>query len=200
MRALLVAMIRWVRGGEEPPPTAVPSIAGGALVPVDRFDFPAIPDLAQPRAAHLADRLDFGPEWARGVVTREPPGMGEPFPVLVPGVDSLGNEVGGIRTVELEAPLATYTPWNLRVGMPGDTTELTRILGTYLPLPRTEAERRAAGDPRPSIERLYPGREAYLRRARAAAERLVERRMLLPDDLDRVTRRAAEEWEWIHSR
>lgn len=200
MRALLVAMIQWVRDGTEPPASAYPSIAGGGLVPLDRYEFPAIPDLLEPRVVHQPDRVDFGPDWSRGLVTLEPPRLGPPFPVLVPRNDSLGNEVGGVRTVELEAPLATFPPWNLRVGMPGDTTELTRILGSYLPLPRTEAERRAARDPRPAIATLYVGREEYLARARAAARSLVASRFLLPDDVERVVGRAAAHWDWIHGR
>lgn len=200
MRALLVRMIDWVRDGAEPPPSAYPRIADGDLVPLDRYRFPAIPDLARPRVAHQPDRLDFGPEWGRGIVSLEPPRVGPAFPVLVPQVDSLGNELGGVRTVELEAPLATYPTWNLRVGLPGDTTELTRILGSYLPLPRTEAERRAARDPRPSIERLYAGRDDYLARARAAARRLVAARVLLEEDVERVVDRAARHWDWIQGR
>jgi hypothetical protein len=200
LRALLVSLIDWVRDGTEPPPSAYPRIDRGDLVPLDDVRLPAIPDLGRPTVAHQPDRLDFGPRWAAGIVDREPPGVGEPFPVLVPQVDSLGNETGGIRSLELEAPLASYLPWNLRRGLPGDTTELTRILGTYLPLPRTEAERRAAADPRPSVERLYAGREAYLARARQAAGALVARRMLLPGDVDRALARAAEHWDWLARR
>ena len=115
-------------------------------------------------------------------------------------MDSLANEVGGVRTVELEAPLASYLPWNLRRGQPGDTTELTRILGTYLPLPRTEAERAAAHDPRPSVASLYRNREDYLARARRAANELVKRRMLLPGDAERAVARAAAQWDWTVGR
>src|SRR6185295_9883017 len=139
----------------------------------------------------------FGPHWAEGVVDREPPGMGPKFPVRVAQVDSLGNEKGGVRVVEIDAPLATYLPWNMRRGLPGDTTELTRILGTYLPLPRTEAERKAAHDPRPSIALLYGTKEAYLVRVNDAARRLIQRRMLLPEDRERAIERAGAQWDWL---
>jgi hypothetical protein len=200
LRALLVGLIGWVRDRTAPPPSHYPRIDRGDLVAIDRLRLPEIPDLGRPAVVHQADRLDFGPRWDRGIIDREPPGLGPPFPALVPQVDSLGNEVGGVRTVELEAPLASYLPWNLRRGLPGDTTELTRILGTYLPLPATAAARAAERDPRPSIAQLYRDRGDYLARARAAALRLVDRRMLLAEDVERAVARAARHWDWLASR
>ncbi len=123
--------------------------------------------------------------------------VGAPFPVLVGQVDSVGNEVGGIRTVELEVPIATYFPWNLRRGMAGDSTELARIIGTWIPFPRSVADRAAAQDPRPAIATAYPDRAGYLARVRRAAEGLVGRRMLLADDVERAVGRAAATWDWI---
>ena len=70
-------------------------------------------------------------------------------------------------------------------------------MGTYIPLPRTEKERRATGDPRPSIESLYPSRPDYLAAAARAAADLVERRLLLPEDALRVLKRAEASWDWI---
>ena len=46
----------------------------------------------------------------------------------------------------------------------------------------TRAEREAAGDPRPSLEERYGGREAYVAKVKAAAEALVAERLLLPAD------------------
>jgi len=65
---------------------------------------------------HEAYRVDYGPRWANGIITLEPPRLGKPFPVRVSQVDADGNEVGGVRSLELLAPLATYTPWSLRRG------------------------------------------------------------------------------------
>ncbi len=200
LRSLLVSLIGWVRDGREPPPSVYPRIDRGQLVPLDRLRLPVIADLGRPTVVHQPDRLDFGPQWNQGIADQEPPGVGTPFPVLVPQVDSLANEVGGIRSVELEVPLASYLPWNLRRGQPGDTAEMTRILGTYLPLPRTDAERAAANDPRPSIASRYPNRPAYLAEARRAAERLVKRRMLLREDVERAVARAAAQWDWTMAR
>src|SRR5207237_769616 len=85
-------------------------------------------------------RRDAGPVRPEGVITVAPPRAGAPCPALVPQVDAFGNELGGVRGVELLVPLATYTPWNLRTGYPASTDELVDFLGTWVPLPRTAAD------------------------------------------------------------
>ena len=126
--------------------------------------------------------------------------LGPPFPSLVAQLDPLGNERGGVRSVEIDAPLATYYPWSLRLGLPGEEHELADFEGTYVPLPWSESERQQRADPRPSIESLYPDRGAYLARVRQVTQDLVERRFLLEEDVERVTRRAAAHWDWLEAR
>jgi hypothetical protein len=197
MRALLVRMVEWVRDGTAPPHSAYPTIAAGLLVSIDRVRFPELPGVDFPMAAHEAYRVSYGPRWwSEGIIDTEPPALGVPFPTLVPQVDELGNELGGLQAVEILAPLATYAPWNLRVGYAGGAGELTDFLGTYIPLAKTEADRRAAGDPRPSIEALYSSKEAYMEVVAQAARSLVERRVLLEEDFEAVVRRAASHWDW----
>lgn len=200
LRALLVAMIEWVRDDRPPPASAYPRIDNGTLVPLDRVDFPDIPGVTFPTVAHRAYRADYGPRWEEGIVTIQPPELGPAFPARVPQVDSLGNELGGLRNVEIRVPVATYTPWHLRRGYSGGNGELTDFYGTFIPLLRTEAERQAAGDPRPSLESLYPSRADYLDRVRRAAEQLVEERVLLAEDIERVTARAERYLDWILGR
>jgi hypothetical protein len=105
--------------------------------------------------------------------------------------------MAGVRTVEVRVPLATYTPWNLRWGAPGGSEELTDFLGTYIPLPRTEDERRARGDPRPSIEMLYPSKDAYLERVRSATRALVREGFLRPEDAATAVESAEAHWDWL---
>jgi hypothetical protein len=141
--------------------------------------------------------MDYGPRWAaEGIIDREPPGVGTPFPSLVPQVDGLGNEMSGVRSVELRAPIGTYAPWNLRFGYSSNPQELTDFLGTFIPLPRTEEERNAREDPRPSLEALYRDHDAYLERVRAAARDLVRDGFLLPEDAPRAVEKAEARWEW----
>jgi hypothetical protein len=197
MRALLVRMVEWVADAVEPPPSAYPRIAAATLVPVERLAFPRIGGVPAPKAAHEAYRADYGPHWRDGVITVEPPKLGPAFPSLVPQVDAAGNELGGLKSVELLAPLATYAPWNLRTGYLGGSDELVDFFGSWIPFPRRDAERAALGDPRPAIETLYRDRDAYLAQAREGAGSLVAGRVLLPEDLDRVVERTGHYWDWI---
>ncbi|MEJ2371148.1 MAG: alpha/beta hydrolase domain-containing protein [Gemmatimonadales bacterium] len=110
-------------------------------------------------------------------------------------MDELGNEIGGLRNVEVRVPLATYAPWSLRVGLPGPEDELADFRGTSIPLPRDRAEKRRTGDPRPAISSLYASREAYLADVEASARELVTEGYVLAEDLVRVLDAAAARWE-----
>lgn len=200
LRALLVALVDWVRDGREPPRSRYPTRAAGTLVPADSVRFPAIPGVRLARRPYQPVRLDFGPRWGEGRIHREPPTLGAPYPVLVARVDSLGNDLGGIRSVELAAPLATYFPWQLRAPTLVGSDRLVSFQGTLVPLARTEAERAARGDPRPSIERLYGTRDAYLARVDAAARALAAERLLLEEDVPRAHARLAATWDWLFAR
>jgi hypothetical protein len=155
--------------------------------------------VAFPQTIHVAYRADYGPRWSEGIIDVQPPRLGPSFPSLVAQVDSLGNERGGVRNVELRAPLATYTPWSLRTGYAGNPNELADFVGTAIPLPRTEAERLASGDPRPAIETLYENRQDYLNQARRELEDLIRSGFMLTDDLDHAQRRAGRTWDWMQS-
>jgi hypothetical protein len=156
---------------------------------------PTISGVAIARQPYTPHRLSFGDAWDRGVITREPPVVGAPYTVLVPRADSLGNELGGVRSIELRVPLATYFPWQLRTVPPTD--QLASFQGTFVPLPRTEAERQSRGDSRPSIERLYPSRGAFLGAVDGATQALVAERFLLPEDRVVAHDRMASVWDWV---
>jgi hypothetical protein len=198
LRALAVRLVGWVENDTEPPESAFPCMAAGTLVSPSGLAFPPLPGVDHPAVVHEASRMDYGPRWqGEGIITRQPPEVGPAFPSLVSQVDGLGNEMAGVRGVELRVPLATYAPWNLRKGYPGPQDELTDFLGTFLPLSRTEDERVARGDPRPSIEALYGTREAYLERVRAATRSLVQEGFLLPGDAAKAVEAAEAHWVWI---
>ncbi|MEX2528819.1 MAG: alpha/beta hydrolase domain-containing protein [Gemmatimonadota bacterium] len=200
LRALMVRMVEWVDGGQEPPPSRYPRAADGTLVHPLETGFPAIPGVETPTVIHQAYRANYGPRWEEGIVDNQPPELGPIFPARVSPVDEVGNEVAGVRTVEVRVPLATYTPWNLRWGFRGSPEELTDFLGSYIPLPVTEADRSRAGDPRPSVESLYESRDDYLAQAREAARTLVSQGFLLEEDVVRVMDRSRAHWDWLHTR
>jgi hypothetical protein len=88
-------------------------------------------------------------------------------------VDRDGNDVGGIRMPESQAPLATYTGWNLRVPEIGAADELFSMQGSWIPFARTRKDREKSGDPRLSMEERYQSREEYLEKFAAAGRSLV---------------------------
>ena len=197
LRALLVALTSWVRTGEVPPPSVYPTRRGGTLMRADLRRNPEIPGIRFPQAPYTPRRLSFGDDWAAGIITREPPDVGQPFTVLVPRADSLGNELGGIQSVELRVPLATYLPWQLRTTPPTD--RLVSFQGTFVPLQRVEADRVGIGDSRPSLERLYPSRDGFLGAVDRATRTLMVQRFLLPEDRPVARERMERTWDWVNA-
>ncbi len=100
--------------------------------------------------------------------------------MLVPQVDADGNERDGVRLPEITVPLATYTGWNLRDPSIGAPDQRVSFEASYIPFPRTAAERQKTGDPRKSIAERYTSRDDYLGRYKKAADNLVQQRWILP--------------------
>jgi hypothetical protein len=92
-------------------------------------------------------------------------------------------------------PLATYYPWQLRRGRSAASDRLVSFRGTFIPLPRTEAERRSAGDSRPSIESLYRNRSTFIAGVDLAITALVRERFLLPEDASVARGRMNDVWD-----
>ena len=196
LRALLVAMNDWITRGMAPPASRPPLLAQGQLTTPDSLRFPHVPGVHVPQQPYTVYRLDFGPEFrAKGIISIEPPKVGKPFPLLLPQVDADGNELSGIRVPELAVPLATYTGWNLRDARIGAPDVAYDMVGSFLPFPRTAADRERTGDPRRSIEERYKSRAEYLEKVTAAADSLVRARLLLAADVSKITDRAAARWD-----
>jgi hypothetical protein len=199
MRALLVAMDRWVRDGAEPPPSLYPRIAQDTLVPLGAVQFPKIPGVSLPVHIQKAYRVDYGPEFRTArIVTVEPPKVGSAFPILLPQVDRDGNETSGLRMPEVEVPLATYAGWNLRSPQIGAPGEMLSMQGSFIPFFRTKAERELRHDSRPSLEERYSGRAQYLEKVEAAARGLASHGYLLEADVPDVVEHSATEWDYLN--
>lgn len=195
-RAILRALTQWVTRGKAPPPSRYPTIANGDLVkPIPAvMGWPAIPGAPTP-AGKLNEFPDYdlGPGFdypdLSGVVTRQPPAIRRIIRSLVPRVNSDGNETSGVPSVQLLVPIGTYTGWNeLRdaYGAGGGCG----FLGGFIPFARTEAERAAKGDPRPSLEARYGDHAGFVSRVRAVAAQQVRAGWLLQDDADRIIAQA----------
>jgi hypothetical protein len=186
IRALLVAMQAWITDGTTPPPTRFPRVSDGTLVPPlppESFSFPKIPGVIY--------GAKFNPLYMRDFTVQPPRDIPEKrYNVLVPKVDGDGNEIGGIRSVALQVPLATYLGWNQRkAGYMED--EYCGLQGSTLPFAKTVAERGA--DPRPSLQERYGSKEAYVEKVRAAAMAMTKERLMLAEDAERVIQQAQQQ-------
>jgi len=193
-RAMIANIEAWVRNNTLPPPSSYPKIADGTLVPLREYALPAIPGVNRPHEANEAWHLDFGPNWREGILSVQPPKVGEPFPVLVPQVDADGNERDGVRLPEITVPLATYTSWNLRDPSIGAPDQRVSFEASYLPFPKTTAERQKTGDPRKSIAERYADRDDYVTRYQHAVDELVKQSWILQEDRDAMIHRGEQEW------
>ena len=188
LRALLVTLDEWVTSGKEPPASRVPRRADGTLVealPREHLGFPAIPGVHYDGLLSTGDLLDFGPRAGNGILSVLPPEITEPYPALVPRTDADGNDMAGIRVPDVAAPLATYTGWAVRAAEYAGN-DLCDAAGQELAFPGTRAERLAQGDPRPSIEERYGGRDGYVSAVEQAVRGLRQDRLLLAEDAERI--------------
>ncbi len=193
-RSMIANMDAWVRSNTLPPPSSYPKIADGTLVPLREYALPAIPGVNRPHEANEAWHLDFGPNWRDGILSIQPPKVGGPFPVLVPQVDADGNERDGVRLPEITVPLATYASWNLRDPSIGAPDQRVSFELSYLPFPKSAAEREKNGDPRKSIAERYTDREDYMSRYKSAVDDLVKQHWILPEDRESLLNRGDQEW------
>jgi hypothetical protein len=181
LRALFVTLEEWVKSGTAPPVSRVPRVADGTAVMAETIQMPAVPGFV---LAPGANRIAAPVDWI------DPPARLDNFyGTRVCAVDADGNEIAGIRLPPIAVPLGTYTGWNVYSAQP---CELCDRDGSLIPFARTQREREAVGDPRPSLKERYSSLEEYVARVRAAAEGLVSERLLLPADATRYVEAAAD--------
>jgi hypothetical protein len=190
LRAALVNLDRWVKDDIAPPASRYPRIADGTLV--EKITLPAIQGLTPPPGPSQRHRIDFGPDFDKGIVGKTlPVALKDAYRVLVPKVDADGNEVAGLRLPDITVPTGTAAGWNVRAAESGAAGELCYLQGSLVPFAKTKAEREAKNDPRPSLEERYKDRADYAARVRAAATTLQRDGFLLEEDVTRITDRAA---------
>ena len=146
---------------------------------------PGIPDSLFQPANFIFPVFDY--DWGRdfdhydatGTPTNAPPPIRHVIKMMVPRVDSDGNELGGVPTVLRDAPLGTYLGWNITSG-PGDAHydgrpfhagQVCNYVGGMVPLAKTKAQRVASNDPRPSLEeRYHNSHDGYVAAVKKAAD------------------------------
>lgn len=194
-RALLLAHLRWIADGTQPPANRYPMVADGSLVTdtVLNEQWPAIPDVGPLPKLNSYQKIRFGLQFDEddesGILS-EPPKVGRrEFLLLVPAVDADGNEFGGVRSTFLQVPLGTYAGWNVRRDGFGEG-DLCGLSGSYFPFTERAADRLARNDPRLSVEERYSDHAGYVAAVKAAAQRLLVEGFLLKEDADRLVKKA----------
>lgn len=188
-RALLVALEKWIVEDKEPPPSLFPTILSKTLTSPDKksIGWPDIPGIQYNGKVNELPLMDYGPDYDQrnvsGILSLEPPKVksDRPYKTLVPKVDKDGNEIAGIRGINIRVPLGTYSGWAIRKEgySKGD---LSALSGMFIPFKNTRKERNGAKDPRLSLEERYGSHERYVNSVRKAAEDLINEGFLLPED------------------
>jgi len=196
-RAFLVALDRWIKDGEDPPESRHSKIGDGTLVNLGKVkeSWPEM-SLHLPEYPRDPRRLDHGTALEVGVVTNEPPALGERYRMLLPAVDEDGNEIAGIRLPEVAVPLGTFAGWRLRAEAMGSTWAIVGLAGSWLPFPRHPD----STDARRSVTARYKNKEDYVGQCLAVADTLIMDRYLLTRDRERIAIRAAALYDWVVNR
>jgi hypothetical protein len=172
-RALLTAMVAWIKDGVAPPPSKVPHVEKGELVAPELLAMKGWPNQVM-----RAWRADY---------TSEPPKLGKQFPILVPQVDAQGIEMGGLAMPEVAVPIATYTGWNYAKDPNAPRGFVADMIGSTLVYPKAKAEQ------------MYGSKGAYQEKVRAKAMELVAQRYLLAGDVEKIVWRAGHAWDTLLS-
>jgi Alpha/beta hydrolase domain len=202
VNALRVHFRQWVMKGIEPPASRWPRLDAGQLVLANKnsLGFPTLPGLraSLPEPDFIMPVLDydwgaqFNPQDGSGIASNAPPPIRQVLPMYAPKVDADGNELGGVPVVLLDAPLGTYLGWNVTAtgARPFHAGQICNYVGGMVPFARTEQERRAANDPRPSLEARYGSLAGYVEAVRKATQRAMKEGFLLADDAARLVQEA----------
>jgi hypothetical protein len=193
-RALLVALQQWVANRTNPPASRYARISDGTLLPPANVGFSdmvfptgiaAYPTVVFTGLYNTRNLLFWGPKFdaddESGILTEPPVATDLAYNILEPAVDADGNDIDGVRSTTLQAPLGTYMGWNYRAAGFGEG-DLCDLTGSFIPFAGTQAQRIANGDPRLSLHERYGNNTGYVAAVTAAANNLVSEGLLLPDD------------------
>ena len=200
LRAALVNLDRWASEGVAPPASRHPRRDDGTAVRQSEYlaNLPAIPGQRIPSLPRLwrVRELDLGADAGAGIAAY-PVAEGREYPHLTPAADTDGNDRPGIRLPDLAVPVGTHTGWNLRHPDTGAREQLQSMQGSTHWFAPTAAMRRAAGDPRPSVEERYAGREDYAAQARAVAKQLAAEGYILAEDVELVVSNSLARYDYV---
>ncbi|MCX4162528.1 MULTISPECIES: alpha/beta hydrolase domain-containing protein [Paraburkholderia] len=195
-RALIPALVNWIGQGTPPPASQYPTVASGTLVEPTQIavGFPSLTNVKVPSGAAATPtllQLTFNGEYNQLFVTDFSNAVpvvnaAQAYTILVPSVDSNGNETSGVLVPDVSVPLATYTGWNYR-GAGHAIGDGCISNGSAIPLAVNAAAQAGGTDTRATLATLYGGsRSKYQAAVAAAANALVSQGYLLQDDANNV--------------
>lgn len=196
VNALSVHFRQWVMKNTLPPASRYPTLRAQQLVEPTKaaLNFPTLPGLRAtlPEPGFINPVLDYdwGPEFnandVSGIIANPVPRIKQVIRLLVPKVDTDGNEIGGVPVVLRDAPLGTYLGWNVTAGgeRPFHAGKICTYTGGMVPFAKTRAERIANNDQRLSLEERYIDHAGYVAAVKKATANAVEQRFLLQKDAD----------------
>ena len=114
-----------------------------------------------------------------GFATIQPPNVVQVLAAYAPKVNVDGNEPVGVASVNYQAPLGTYTGWNITASGIYAGQQCT-LSGSSYPFLETKAQRLASSppDPRASLEERYGTHAGFVCAVTAAANKNVSQRFL----------------------
>ncbi|MEE8306152.1 MAG: alpha/beta hydrolase domain-containing protein, partial [Gammaproteobacteria bacterium] len=184
-RAALENLRRWVMDDISPPDSVFPRRDDGTGMTraevIDRLT--GIDGLSLPKVDRLPRicPLELGPRSVDGIGSFPARLTGRNYPTVVAAVDSAGNEIGGVRMPDVEVPVAIHTGFNPRHMDSGGAGQTLEYVGSTLPL----------GD----LEQRYTNKDDYLQRVRAAAQELIDGRLVLEQDIELCIAIASERYD-----
>jgi hypothetical protein len=212
LRALWVALDSWITTGTQPPASATASVGAGTAIPVPlngpnqnlgigavsaaAIGYPVIPSSINQFSGLVTVRnfWNFGPRFDQGILDTMPgAATGKYYANYVPKVDANGNDIPGVRTPDVTAPLGSSSGWALRSANFGGSaagTDGCESAGQFVPFAMTDAAK-VPGDPRPSLTALYTDKSGFVAARTAAAQALMAQGLLLPNDAAKYGTNAA---------
>jgi hypothetical protein len=175
VRGLFIALDSWVVDGVAPPPSQYPNFKDHTLITLDQAAkiWPAIPGWPFSPMIDKLHPMDY---------SHQPPTFAGPeYPLFVALTNADGNPIGGVVPPEITVPTGTHSGRNIRAEGFADG-DLCSLDGSFMPFAVTKKERMEKNDPRLSLEERYHSQQEFTAKLKAAADKLVKERILLPED------------------
>ena len=201
-RAILDALDAWATHGTEPPASRIPRRADGTLVEFEAWksQFPRISGVMIPSGANSlpflrlrtrTSRAGCSPKSLR--IWQTPAATRFSCPPWTPTATTsrgCGRRWSRARSAPARAGICAPAASVM--------APCTSSPGSYIPFPDTDSEAAMTGDPRASVLARYRDADGYQRAIEAAARRLVDERLMLAEDVERVVERARDWGRPLH--